>query len=162
MSITPTKTILYTAKAHATGGSDGAALCSSNGRLEVKPSVPGTRAIETNAEQLLAAGWPTILKGGIAIPETVNSLYDAETRQAERELSAFISAVTELFDTEQAKLAAEDWLAEFELMDRSPRSVTIATSARLANRLNIARQMLSVTLIDAKVLPKPTSDLFAS
>jgi hypothetical protein len=93
--------------------------------------------------------------------ETINSLCDAETRLAEHELSAFITAVTELFGPEQAKLSAEDWLAEFELMDRSPRSVTVAASSRLANRLNIARQMLSVTLIDTKVSPTPTSNLFA-
>ena len=36
---------------------------------------------------------------------------------AERELGAFISAVTELFGTEQARLAAEDWLDELLLME---------------------------------------------
>jgi hypothetical protein len=122
MSITPIEKVLDTAKAHTTGGRDGGASHSS-GLLE-----------------------NTILKGKIAMPETINSPYDAETRLAERELSAFITAVTELFGTEQAKLSVEDWLVEFELEDRSPRSVTVAASSRLANRLNIARQMLSVTL----------------
>jgi hypothetical protein len=61
---------------------------------------------------------------------------------AERELSAFIRAVTELFGPEQATLSTEDWLDELELlMDRPHRAtsrdwgaVTVAASARLANR----------------------------
>lgn len=69
------------------------------------------------------------------MPVTINSLYGSETRLAERELSAFVTAVMELFGSEQAKLSADDWFAEFELMDRSPRSVTVAASARLANRV---------------------------
>jgi len=36
---------------------------------------------------------------------------------AERELCAFIRAVTELFGPEQARLAAKDWVDELELMD---------------------------------------------
>ena len=62
---------------------------------------------------------------------------------AERELGAFISAVTELFGSEQARLAVEDWLDELVLMEPLPgltsrdwRSITIAASARLANRVN--------------------------
>ena len=65
---------------------------------------------------------------------------------AEREFSAFISAVKELLGPDQAQLSAVDWLDELELMDRQPvstsrdwRVVTIAASARLANRLNAAR-----------------------
>lgn len=66
---------------------------------------------------------------------------------AERELSAFVRAVTQLYGSEEAKLAAEDWLDESELMDSPPRltdrnwrAVTIAASARLANQLSIAPQ----------------------
>lgn len=62
---------------------------------------------------------------------------------AERELGALIRAVTELFGPEQARLAAEDWVDELELMDALPGptrldwgSVTIAASAQLARRLN--------------------------
>lgn len=68
-----------------------------------------------------------------------------QTLMAERELSAFISAVTELFGPEQARLSAEDWLDELESMDsplrptsRNWRAVTGAASARLANRLTSA------------------------
>ena len=63
---------------------------------------------------------------------------------AERELGAFITAVTELFGPEQARLAAEDWIDELELMDALPgptrrewASVTVAASAQLARRLTV-------------------------
>jgi len=74
-----------------------------------------------------------------------DSIYEEQTRLAERELSSFIAAVTELYGPEQARLSAEDWLDESDLMDSPPRSevrnwrgVTIAASARLANRVNVS------------------------
>jgi Ohr subfamily peroxiredoxin len=48
--------VLYTAKTHTTGGRDGASR-TSDGRLDVKLSTPGTSASGTNPEQLFAAGW---------------------------------------------------------------------------------------------------------
>jgi len=70
---------------------------------------------------------------------------------AERELGAFISAVTELFGSEQATLAAEEWLDELLLMEALPgltsrdwRSITIAASARLANRVNASSHPIDV------------------
>jgi lipoyl-dependent peroxiredoxin len=48
--------VLYTAKAHSTGGRSGTSR-SSDGRLEVKLSRPGGPGIGTNPEQLFAAGW---------------------------------------------------------------------------------------------------------
>jgi len=75
------------------------------------------------------------------------STYAAEMDNAEHELFAFIGAVTQLFGREAAKLSAEDWLDESELMDSPPRStsrdwraVTVAASARLANRVAVAQQ----------------------
>jgi hypothetical protein len=72
-----------------------------------------------------------------------DSICKEQTQIAEREFSAFISAVKELHGPEQAQLSAMDWLDELELMDsqrgstsRDWRAVTIAASARLANRLN--------------------------
>jgi osmotically inducible protein OsmC len=47
----------YTAKVHTTGGRDGGAAHSSDGRLDIKLSVPGGKGNGTNPEQLLAAGW---------------------------------------------------------------------------------------------------------
>jgi osmotically inducible protein OsmC len=49
--------LLYTAKAHTTGGRDGGASRTSDGRLDVKLTVPGTPGNGTNPEQLFAVGW---------------------------------------------------------------------------------------------------------
>src|SRR6185369_9065852 len=49
--------VLYTAKAHTTGGRDGGASRTDDGRLQVKLSIPGTPGDGTNPEQLFAAGW---------------------------------------------------------------------------------------------------------
>src|SRR6201989_656793 len=48
--------VLYTAKAHSTGGRAGMSR-SSDGRLEVRLSRPGSPGTGTNPEQLFAAGW---------------------------------------------------------------------------------------------------------
>ncbi len=89
---------------------------------------------------------------------------------AERELAAFISAVTDLFGREQAMLSAEDWLDEAELMDSPPRStsrnwraVTVESSARLANRLPVALHHRTplVASTDTKVSPIPSSNCFS-
>jgi len=49
--------VLYTAKAHTTGGRDGGASRTSDGHLDVKLAVPGTHGTGTNPEQLFAVGW---------------------------------------------------------------------------------------------------------
>src|SRR5260221_12822043 len=49
--------LLYTAKAHTTGGREGGASRTSDGRLDVKLSVPGGPGNGTNPEQLFAVGW---------------------------------------------------------------------------------------------------------
>ena len=49
--------LLYTAKAHTAGGREGGASRTSDGRLDVKFSVPGTPGNGTNPEQLFAVGW---------------------------------------------------------------------------------------------------------
>lgn len=77
------------------------------------------------------------------------SLYEDQTHLAERELSAFIKSVKELFGAEQARVSTEDWLEESDLIDDPPRStardwrsVTIAASARLAGRIDAAQHRL--------------------
>jgi hypothetical protein len=60
---------------------------------------------------------------------------------AERELSAFFNAVTQLFGSEQAELSAEDWLHELTESDvlaastREWRLITAKVSTRLASRV---------------------------
>src|SRR5438132_5622700 len=58
--------VLYTAKTHTTGGRDGAAH-SSDGRLDVKLSSPGTGGSGTNPEQLFAAGWSACFIGAMGL-----------------------------------------------------------------------------------------------
>ena len=72
-------------------------------------------------------------------------VYAQQLQIAERELSAFMKAVRDLFGPKQAWVAAEDWLEESELRDAAPRStikdwrsVTIAASTRLASRIDAA------------------------
>src|SRR5215831_5292884 len=62
----PTK-LLYTAKAHTTGGREGGASRTSDGRLEVKFSVPGGPGTGTNPEQLFAVGWSACYLSAIKI-----------------------------------------------------------------------------------------------
>jgi Ohr subfamily peroxiredoxin len=49
--------IVYTAKAHTVGGRDGGSSRTSDGRLNVKLSLPGAPGDGTNPEQLFAVGW---------------------------------------------------------------------------------------------------------
>ena len=59
--------VLYTAKAHTTGGREGGASRTSDGRLDVKLSVPGTPGNGTNPEQLFAVGWSSCFLSAIKI-----------------------------------------------------------------------------------------------
>ncbi len=86
--------------------------------------------------------------------ETRKILTDAETDrcsqltsgfliQAEKELSAFIRAVDELFGAEQARQSALDWIEELKLMDWTSgdsipnwRRATVGASARLGALLS--------------------------
>jgi hypothetical protein len=61
---------------------------------------------------------------------------------AERELSAFFKAATELFGVEEARISAEDWMRELlatealPVSDREWRTITAKVTARLASRLS--------------------------
>jgi Ohr subfamily peroxiredoxin len=59
--------LVYTAKAHTTGGRDGGASLSSDGRLAVKLSIPGGTGTGTNPEQLFAAGWSACFLSGMKL-----------------------------------------------------------------------------------------------
>jgi hypothetical protein len=119
--------------------------------------------LNSSGEELKAAGKASGLRESrIAMHETQTRVVDELTNSdgptfaklmtiAERELGAFISAVTELFGSEQAGLAAEDWLDELVLMETLPgltsrgwRLITIAASARLANRVNASSHQIDI------------------
>ena len=67
MGITQIEKVLYSAKAHTTGGRDGGASRTSDGRLDVKLSVPGAPGTGTNPEQLFAVGWSACFLSAIKI-----------------------------------------------------------------------------------------------
>ena len=80
-----TEKLLYTAKAHTTGGRDGGASRTDDGRLQVTLSQPDKPGTGTNPEQLFAAGWSACFlsalkvvagKKKIALPNDVS--VDAE------------------------------------------------------------------------------------
>ncbi|TCR64584.1 organic hydroperoxide resistance protein [Bosea sp. BK604] len=64
--MTQIEKVLYTGKTHTTGGRDGASR-SSDGRLDVKLSSPGSAGAGTNPEQLFAAGWSACFIGAIGL-----------------------------------------------------------------------------------------------
>ncbi len=62
--MTTLEKVLYTAKAHTTGGRDGASK-TDDGRLNVTLSSPGTSGTGTNPEQLFAAGYSACFIGAM-------------------------------------------------------------------------------------------------
>jgi hypothetical protein len=85
-----------------------------------------------------------------------NSTCAEQTQLAACELASFIGAVKELFGPEQARLSADDWFEEFELMDspsryssRDWRAVTVAAAARLGGRLTVAQHHRTLLVVPA-------------
>ncbi len=62
--MTQLEKVLYTAKAHTTGGRDGASR-TDDGRLDVKLSPPAMGGSGTNPEQLFAAGYSACFIGAM-------------------------------------------------------------------------------------------------
>ena len=95
---------------------------------------------------------PNLTSGALMSNESV-SVTDQEVKSmaqhlasAERELSAFVTAVHQLFGPEQAWYAADNWMEELEQTDWISeeqaidwRAVTIAAAARLVGRDKEAR-----------------------
>ena len=66
-TLTQTSKVLYTGKTHTIGGREHGVSKSSDGRLEIKLSPPGTNGVGTNPEQLFAAGWSACFEGAMGI-----------------------------------------------------------------------------------------------
>lgn len=62
--MTQIDTVLYTGKTRVVGGREGFAK-STDGRLDVKLSPPGSTGVGTNPEQMLAAGWSACFIGAM-------------------------------------------------------------------------------------------------
>jgi lipoyl-dependent peroxiredoxin len=63
----PFDKLLYTAKAHTTGGRDNGTSRTDDGHLDIKLSSPGTAGTGTNPEQLFAAGWSACFLSAIKL-----------------------------------------------------------------------------------------------
>ena len=94
----PTDQILYTGKTRTTGGREGTSR-SSDGRLDIKLSRPGSAGVGTNPEQLFAAGWSACFIGamgraaqqiGVQLPHDV--AVDAEIDLANDDNGFFLQA----------------------------------------------------------------------
>ncbi|MGB7097189.1 MAG: organic hydroperoxide resistance protein [Xanthobacteraceae bacterium] len=65
--MTQIEKVVYTAKTHTTGGRENGASRSSDGRLDIRLSTPGSARIGTNPEQLFAAGWSACFESAIGL-----------------------------------------------------------------------------------------------
>jgi Ohr subfamily peroxiredoxin len=90
--------VLYTGKTHTTGGRDGATR-SSDGRLDVQLSAPGSSAPGTNPEQLFAAGWSAcfigamgLAAGALKVKLPSQTAVDAEVDLVNNETGYFLQA----------------------------------------------------------------------
>jgi Ohr subfamily peroxiredoxin len=71
--------VLYTGKIHTTGGREGAAR-SSDGRLDIELSRPGSTGAGTNPEQLFGAAWSSCFIGAMGgAARALNVLLPADT-----------------------------------------------------------------------------------
>ena len=66
-TVSQVATVVYTAKTRTTGGREHGISRSSDGRLDVRLSTPGSAGIGTNPEQLFAAGWSACFESAIAL-----------------------------------------------------------------------------------------------
>jgi Ohr subfamily peroxiredoxin len=65
--MTKLEKIVYTARAHTTGGREGGASRTDDGRLQITLSPPGSSGTGTNPEQLFAAGWSACFLSAIKL-----------------------------------------------------------------------------------------------
>ena len=109
--------VLYTAKTHTSGGRDGSSR-SSDGRLDVKLSSPGTAGAGTNPEQLFAAGWSACFLGAIGVAaakkkvslpaeRTVDAEVDLGTNEGGFVLRAWLNVSLPGLDREVAQALVE-------------------------------------------------------
>lgn len=93
-----TSKVLYTGKTHTTGGRDGWAR-SSDSKLDVKLSAPGSNGAGTNPEQLFAAGWSACFIGAMGLAAAklkiqlpADTAVDAEVDLANADGAYFLQA----------------------------------------------------------------------
>ena len=65
--MTQSRTVIYIAKVHTTGGRSGGGSHSDDGHLDIRFSTPGKSGSGTNPEQLFAAAWSACFEGAMGI-----------------------------------------------------------------------------------------------
>jgi osmotically inducible protein OsmC len=110
--------IMYTAKIHTVGGRETGVARSSDGRLDVKLSLPGSPGTGTSTEQLFAAGWSACFESAIGIaarkrkvtlPElTIDAEVDLHLVDGEYSLSARFNISLPGLERDIARSLVED------------------------------------------------------
>ncbi len=129
--------VLYTAKAHTTGGRDGASR-SDDGRLDVKLSPPGTAGTGTNPEQLFAAGYSACFIGAmkaVAAKQKITLPQDLA-----------IDAEVDLGPVGQAYGIAVRLNVSLPGMDRAAAQQLVDTAHQVCPYSNATRNNIEVTL----------------
>ena len=129
--------VLYTGKTHTTGGREGAAR-SSDGRLDLQLSSPGSSAPGTNPEQLFAAGWSAcfigamgLAAGQLKVTLPAQTAVDAEVDLLNNDSGYFLAARLNVSlpglerDTAQAIVDAAHHTCPYSKLSRGNIDVTI-------------------------------------
>jgi Ohr subfamily peroxiredoxin len=124
--------VLYAARAHTTGGRDGASR-SSDGRLDVRLSSPGGPGDGTNPEQLFAAGWSACFLSAVGlaasqrkVPLPADRAIDAEVDLGTNAGGLHVSLPGLPREVAQALVDAAHQLCPYSKATRGNIDVTIA------------------------------------
>jgi osmotically inducible protein OsmC len=155
--MTKLEKIIYTAKAHTTGGRENGASRTSDGRLDVKLSIPGAPGNGTNPEQLFAVGWSACFlsalkvvaqKKRIALPADVaiDAEIDLGTAQGAYGLAARLNVTLPGMehDAAQSLVEAAHQICPYSVATRGnidvALSVVAAATSQPTNKTETARQ----------------------
>jgi Ohr subfamily peroxiredoxin len=116
--MTKLEKVLYTARVHTTGGREGGASRTDDGRLQITLSTPGASDTGTNPEQLFAAAWSACFlsavkivaaKRKITLPNdvSINAEVDLGLAEGVHHLAARLNVSLPGMDEETAR-----WLVE--------------------------------------------------
>jgi lipoyl-dependent peroxiredoxin len=110
--------VVYTARTRTTGGRENGVSRSSDGRLDIQLSSPGSPRIGTNPEQLFAAAWSACFetaigsaahKRKIMLPQlTINAEVDLHLADGEYSLSARFNVSLPGLDRDIARSLVEE------------------------------------------------------
>jgi Ohr subfamily peroxiredoxin len=139
-AVSEVEKVLYTGRLHVSGGRDGSAK-SSDGRLDIALSSPGTKGAGTNPEQLFAAGWSACFIGAmrrnaaasqLALPEgtAVDTEVDLGTNENGFLLQARLTIQLPGLKLEQARavVAAAHETCPYSKMSRGNINVSISVT----------------------------------